>query len=76
MKSFSKKIWRRILRVAIVIAGIYLLFMIGLSIYISSSKERMLKFLTQRMKETIIGELKLTKQTLPCGSRSPKSELS
>ncbi len=59
MKSFSKKTWRRILRVAIVIVGIYLLFMIGLSIYISSSKERLVNFLTARMKESILGELKI-----------------
>lgn len=72
MKSFSKKIWRRILRVVLVIAGIYLLFMIGLSIYISSSKERLLKFLTQRMKETIVGELKIDKADITVWQSFPK----
>ena len=72
MKSFSKKTWHRILRVVIVVAGIYLLFMIGLSIYISSSKERMLKFLTQRMKETIVGELKIDKADITVWQSFPK----
>ena len=72
MKSFSKKIWRRILRVAIVIAGIYLLFLIGLSIYISSSKERLLTFLTQRMKETILGELKIDNADITVWRSFPK----
>jgi hypothetical protein len=72
MKSFSKKTWRRILRIAIVIAGIYLLFMIGLSIYISSSKERLLTFLSERMKETIIGELKIDKADITVWQTFPK----
>src|ERR1700684_1836987 len=46
--------------------------MIGLSIYISSSKERLLKFLTQRMKETIVGELKVDKADLTVWQTFPK----
>ena len=72
MKSFSKKTWRRILRVAIVIVGIYLLFLIGLSIYISSSKERLLTFLTARMKESILGELKIDKADITVWRSFPK----
>ena len=72
MKSFSKKTWRRILRVTIVIIGVYLLLMIGLSVYISSSKERLLKFLTQRMKETIVGELKIDRSDITVWQSFPK----
>ena len=72
MKSFSKKTWRRIFRVAIAVVGIYLLFMIGLSIYISSSKERLLKFLTERMKETILGELRIDKADITVWRSFPK----
>ena len=72
MKSFSKKTWRRIFRVAIIVIGIYLLFMVGLSIYISSSKERLLKFLTERMKETILGELKIDNADITVWQSFPK----
>lgn len=72
MKSFSKKIWRRIFRVAIVIIGIYLLFLVGLSIYISSSKERMLNFLTARMRESILGELKIDKADITVWQSFPR----
>jgi uncharacterized protein involved in outer membrane biogenesis len=72
MKSFSKKTWRRILRVAIVIVGIYLLFLVGLSIYISSSKERLLNFITARMKESILGELKVDKADITVWRTLPK----
>jgi hypothetical protein len=72
MKSFSKKTWRRILRVAIVIVGIYLLFLVGLSIYISSSKERLLNFITARMKESILGELKIDKADITVWRTFPK----
>src|ERR1044072_8551123 len=55
----SKKA-RKIIIVTIgVIVGLYLLLMIGLSIYISSSKERLLSFINSKIKETILGELKI-----------------
>lgn len=72
MKSFSKKTWRRIGRVSLVVIGIYLLFMIGLSIYISSSKERLIKFLTSRMRESIVGELKIDKADITVWRSFPK----
>lgn len=72
MKSLPKKTWRRIARVAIIITGIYLLLMIGLSIYISSSKERLVTFLTERMKETMLGELKLDKADITVWQSFPK----
>lgn len=46
--------------------------MIGLSIYISSSKERLLTFLSERMKETIIGELKIDKADITVWQTFPK----
>jgi hypothetical protein len=46
--------------------------MIGLSIYISSSKERLLTFLTQRMRETILGELKIDNADITVWQTFPK----
>lgn len=52
---------RRFVRVVAVILGLYVLLLVGFSIYISSSKERLLGFLNAKMKETILGELKINK---------------
>ena len=46
--------------------------MIGLSIYIASSKERLLKFLTARMKESIVGEMKINKADITVWRSFPK----
>ena len=75
-KSFSKKTWRRIARVVIVVLSLYLLFLAGLSIYISSSKERLIKFLTDRMRETILGELKIDKADITVWQSFPKLGIS
>jgi len=50
---------RRFVRVVAVILGLYVLLLVSLSIYVSSSKERLLGFLNAKMKETILGELKI-----------------
>ncbi len=72
INSFSKKTWRRILRVSVIVIGVYLLLMIGISIYISSSKERLVKFLTSRMKESILGELKIDNADITVWRSFPK----
>lgn len=59
--SKSKRLLRIILRVAAIIVGLYILLLVGLSIYISSSQERLIGFLNTKMKETILGELKVNK---------------
>ncbi|SFP98776.1 AsmA family protein [Parafilimonas terrae] len=50
---------RRFVRIVAVIIGLYILLLVSLSIYVSSSKERLLGFLNAKMKETILGELKI-----------------
>jgi hypothetical protein len=56
-----KKIMRIALRVIAIVIGLYILLLVGLSIYISSSHERLISFLNTKLKETIIGELKVNK---------------
>lgn len=46
--------------------------MLALSIYISSSKERLVKFLTERMKESIIGDLKVGNADITVWRSFPK----
>ncbi|MFT4155761.1 AsmA family protein [Parafilimonas sp.] len=53
------KIRRRFVRVIAVLLGLYILLLASLSIYVSSSKEKLLGFLNAKMKETILGELKI-----------------
>jgi hypothetical protein len=70
--SFSKKTWRRVARVTVAILSLYLIFLAGLSIYISSSRERLVKFLTERIKETILGEFKIDKADITVWQSFPK----
>lgn len=46
--------------------------MIGVSIYISSSKERLINFLTSKMRESILGELKIDKADITVWRSFPK----
>ena len=57
----SGKIRRRFVRVVAVIIGLYVLLLISISIYVSSSKEKLLAFVKEKMSETILGELKIDK---------------
>jgi uncharacterized protein involved in outer membrane biogenesis len=75
-KFFSPKIWRRIARVVVVVLCLHLLLLAGLSIYISSSKERLISFLTGKMKETILGELKVDKADITVWQTFPKIGIS
>jgi len=75
-KFFSPKIWRRVARVVVVVLCLYLLLLTGLSIYISSSKERLIGFLTGKMKETILGELKVDKADITVWQTFPKIGIS
>ncbi len=72
MQSTSKKIWKRVLRIAAIVLGVYLILMIALSIYITSSKERLVSFLTAKMKESIVGELKINKGDVTVWQTFPK----
>src|ERR1700761_9074285 len=72
MKSISKKTWRRILKISSIVIGIYLLLMVALSIYIASSKERLGNFLTSRMKESIVGEMKISDADITVWRSFPK----
>ena len=59
LEFVQKKIWRRVIRTVLVLVGMYILLLAGLSIYISSSKEKLIGFLKSKLKETILGELKI-----------------
>ncbi len=71
--SFIKQRWfRRIIRVVIGVFAVYLLILTCLSIYISSSRERLLTFLNAQIKQTILGELKINKADITVWQTFPK----
>src|SRR4249919_3979485 len=69
---FSGKTRRRILRTILTVVGLYLFLMIGLSIYISSSKERLIGFIRDKFKQTILGELKIDNADITIWQTFPK----
>jgi uncharacterized protein involved in outer membrane biogenesis len=52
--------------------GLYLLLLTGISIYISSSEERLISFLRSKLKETILGELRIDKAEITVWQTFPK----
>src|SRR5437763_1232588 len=72
LSFISKKAKRRILRTILALIGLYLLLLVALSIYISSSQERLVGFLKEKMKETILGELKINKADITVWQSFPK----
>jgi len=71
--SFIKQQWlRRIIRVIVGVFAFYLLLLTCLSIYISSSHERLLAFLNAQIKQTILGELKINKADITVWQTFPK----
>ncbi|HYJ65665.1 MAG TPA: hypothetical protein VEV62_18115, partial [Parafilimonas sp.] len=68
----KKKVFRRIIRVAVAVFAFYILLLAGLSIYISSSHERLLAFLNAQIKQTILGELKINKADITVWQTFPK----
>jgi hypothetical protein len=54
-----KKALKISLRVLAIFAGIYILLMIALSIYVSSSKEKLLALLNTKMNDAVLGDLKI-----------------
>ncbi len=71
--SFIKQKWlRRVIRAAIGVFAFYLLILTCLSIYISSSHERLLAFLNAQIKQTILGELKINKADITVWQTFPK----
>ncbi len=72
LSFIKKKILRRIVRVIVAVFALYILLLAGLSIYISSSKERLLGFLNANLKQTILGELKINKADITVWQTFPK----
>ena len=71
--SFVKsKVFRRIIRIAVAVFTFYLLLLTCLSIYISSSRERLLAFLNAQIEKTILGELKINKADIMVWQTFPK----
>ncbi len=68
----SKRVKRWVIRTVLVIAGLYLLLLVGISIYISSNQERLMGFLNDRLKQTILGELKVDKAEITVWQSFPK----
>lgn len=56
-----KRIVRIVLRVIAVVVTVYFLLLTGLSIYVSSSREKLLAFINENLKQTFLGELKVDK---------------
>ncbi len=69
---FSGKTRRRIVRTVLTVVGLYLLLMIGLSIYIASSKEKLIGFIRDKLKQTILGELKIDNADITIWQTFPK----
>ena len=59
--TIRNKLLRITLRIVAILIGLYILLLVGLSIYISSSQKRLIGFLDAKLKETILGELKIDK---------------
>ncbi|MEP6683887.1 MAG: AsmA-like C-terminal region-containing protein [Parafilimonas sp.] len=59
--TIRNKLLRITLRIVAIVVGLYILLLVGLSIYISSSQKRLIGFLDAKLKETILGELKINK---------------
>lgn len=58
---FSKKITCIAIRSIIIALGLIVLMMVAVSVYVSSSKEKLLGFLNTKLNETILGELRIDK---------------
>ena len=72
MKKISRPVWLKIAKVAGIVIGVYLLIMIGISIYIASSKERIVQFLTSQLKESVDGKIEVEKADILVWSTFPK----
>ncbi len=59
--NISKRIVRILLRVIAVAGTLYFLLLTGVSIYLSSSREKLLGFINENLKQTFLGELKVDK---------------
>ncbi|MBV9961100.1 MAG: hypothetical protein JO072_02535 [Parafilimonas sp.] len=70
--NVPRKIVRIALRTILIIAGLYLLLLVGLSLYISSSQDRLISFLKSKLKETILGELKVDNANITVWQSFPK----
>src|SRR6516225_4578055 len=70
--NISKKVRRIILNTLIILVGSYVLLLVGLSIYVSSSKEKLISFLDSELKETIPGELKIDKTEITVWETFPR----
>lgn len=68
----SGKFRRRFVRVAVALLSLYVLILVALSIYISSSEEKWLSFLNNKLKEAIPGELKIDKSQINVWKTFPK----
>src|ERR1700750_388774 len=70
--NISKKVRRIILSTLIILVGLYVLLLVALSIYVSSSKEKLISFLDSKLKETIRGELKIDKAEITVWQTFPR----
>ncbi len=68
----SGKFRRRFVRVTVVLLGVYVLLLVALSIYVSSSEEKWLAFLDDKLQEAIPGELKIDKSEINVWNTFPK----
>lgn len=60
------------MRIVIGVFALYILLLAGLSIYLASSKQKLLGFVNAKLKETILGELKITNADITVWQTFPK----
>lgn len=76
LEFISKKIVRRIVRVVLSLIALYFLLLVILSIYLSSSQKRLIGFLQDKMKETLLGKLEIDKADITIWQTFPKLGIS
>ncbi len=72
LQFISNKIVRIAARAILIIIGFYVLLLVALSIYISSSEKKLLSFVNTQLKHTLLGELKINKAEITVWQTFPK----
>jgi len=72
LKPFPKELKRVVIWGVLIFVGLNLLLLIALSIYVSSSKEKLIGFLDATLNEVVPGELKIDKTDITIWRTFPK----
>src|SRR6476469_3191983 len=72
LKPVHKELKRTLIWGLLIFIGLNLLLLTAISIYVSSSKERLIGFVSDKLKEAILGELKIDKTDITVWQTFPK----